>query len=104
MGTKRSVGAICDAPTVQQIEAMSTFDYGKGDKEINEVIFGVFSNNFDKKYCAEIEKFIYDQISQKKGTEYYRSMLAELLWATGISNKASCRKFERLMKEAESEK
>lgn len=103
MGTKRPVGAICDAPTVQQIEAMSTFDYGKGDKEINEVIFGVFSNNFDKKYCAEIEKFIYDQISQKKGTEYYRSMLAELLWATGISNKASCRKFERLMKEAESE-
>ena len=100
---KSAVGAICEAPSLEQIGALSTLDYGRGDKEINEVIFGVYSNNFDKKYCARVEKFIYDQLSQKKGTEFYRSMLAELLWATGISNKASCGKFERLMKSADSE-
>lgn len=63
----------------------------------------MYSNNFDKKYCAQVEKFIYDQLSKKNGTEFYRSMLAELLWASGISNRASCNKFERLMKSADSE-
>lgn len=100
---KSAVGAICEAPTLEQIGALSALDYGQGDKEINEVIFGVYSNNFDKKYCAQVEKFIYDQLSKKSGTEFYRSMLAELLWASGISNRASCNKFERLMKSADSE-
>lgn len=103
MGTKTPVGAICEAPTLAQIAALENVNYGEKDTEINEVIFGVYSNNFDKKYCNEVSDFIYAQISQNKGTELYRSLLAELLWASGIQNKASCKKFERLMKNPESE-
>ena len=98
---KRAIGAMEEAPTLEQLSALASTNYGEKDKEINEIIFGVFANSFDKDYCEKVEKFVYDQISKKIGTEFYRSFMAEMLWATGFSSKTSCKKFEKLAKKVE---
>ncbi|MBE6414330.1 MAG: ThuA domain-containing protein [Verrucomicrobiaceae bacterium] len=87
---------MCDAPTIEQIQLLRNTPYGKDNKLINELLFGVASNNFDKQYCAEVEAFIMAELKANAGTPFYKSVLAELLRIVQISSKKNCKEFEQI--------
>ncbi|MBO5255141.1 MAG: ThuA domain-containing protein [Opitutales bacterium] len=89
---------MCEPPTTTQIESLKETSYGKNNELINTLLSGVASNNFDKEYCKEIEGFVLAQLKSNVGTEFYRSMLAEILRIVKISNKQNCTEVEKLEK------
>ena len=83
-------------PSTKEIEELSGLNYGERDAEVNNVLFSVSQFSNDREFAKKIEKFVYSQIKENKGTPEYRAILAELLWATGISSKSSAKNFEKL--------
>ncbi len=98
MNKEKIFAPMCDAPTMEKLASLSAAEYGKDTDNVNDIIFGVASNSFNKKYCKQVENFVYGEISANKGTPFYRAMMAEMLWYTGFANNASATKFEKLAK------
>lgn len=95
---KSVLAPMSEKPAVAQIEKLSDLKFGQPrDEEINGTIFAVYANNFDKKYCAEIEKFVLSALESKAGTPEYRAFLCELLWAAGISADANFARAQKLL-------
>ena len=89
-----------EKPSKDDIKALSELKYGERDREINALIFAVCANNHDADFCSKLEKFIAAEISAGNGTQLYRELLAELLWATGVKSGASQKRLESSLKDA----
>ena len=95
---KSVLAPMSEKPSTAQIAKLSDLKFGQPrDEEINGTMFAVYANNFDKKYCAEIEKFVLDELESKTGTPEYRAFLCELLWAVGISSDANFARAQKLL-------
>ncbi len=97
--TNKSVHVPMDAkPSVADIKKLSTMKLGdKIDETLNSLIFATTANDFDSKFCKEIENFILSELESANGTEEYRAFLSHLLWYAKISSDANAKKFSALM-------
>ena len=94
---KSVLAPMSEKPAPAQIAKLSDLKFGQPrDEEINGILFGVYANNFDKKYCAEIENFAVSELVSAKGSAEYRAFLGELLDASGISSDKNLRALEKL--------
>lgn len=94
---KSVLAPMSEKPAPAQIAKLADLKFGQPrDEEINGILFGVYANNFDKKYCAEIENFAVSELSAAKGSSEYRAFLGELLDASGISSDKNLRVLEKL--------
>ena len=87
-------------PSEGDIKALSNLKYGERDSEINALIFAVCANNHDADFCSRLEKFAVAEISSGNGSQLYRELLAELLWAVGVKSEASGKRLENSLKDA----
>ena len=94
---KSALAPMSEKPSTAQIAKLADLKFGQPrDEEINGILFGVYANNFNKKYCAEIENFAVSELISAKGSAEYRAFLGELLDASGISSDKNMRTLEKL--------
>ncbi len=85
-------------PSVDEIKKLSSMNYGdKIDEQLNSIIFATTANDFDKKFCKEIESFVLSELENENGTEEYRAFLCDLLLYAKISSASNAKKFEKLL-------
>ena len=68
-------------PSPECIAKARAADYGKKTEELNRLYFSILNHTRNAAFCKKTASFIVSELAARNGSEAYRAMLAETLWA-----------------------